>query len=134
MLRGAANAAMGLLSLRSSVSATDPGVLERRKSEVSGVISGLGRIGLEDLAPPDLQAQEHAREHEQLDPGMLSSDISLSPEANAHDVDALESVRDKMKRLEDNPVVTKPAVKELNQLRIRLSNILQEIGLHISLV
>lgn len=96
-------------------------VLERRRSEIQNIIGSLGRIHLEDLASKDLQAEEHMRKH--LDPG-TSSDAVVSYEVDRHNVAATKS--------ENNQI--KPAVEEVDRLRSRLSNLLQEIGLKIPLV
>ncbi|KAF8488086.1 hypothetical protein JB92DRAFT_3148370 [Gautieria morchelliformis] len=125
LLRGAANAAMGFLSSRKSDA--DPATLERRNTEVLGVIGGLGRINLVDLSPPDLQAQEHAREH--LDFG-TSTNTLVSPE-NAPDVHMSDFV---LIEPLDGPLMARPAVEELDRLRMRLSNVLQAIGLDIQLI
>lgn len=115
LLRGAANAAMGFVSSRASD--TDANALEQRKNEVRTIIGSLGRINLEDLAPRDAQAEEHAKEH--LDNG-TSSDVF---ELDAHNVGVPKS--------ENNQIGSKPAIEELDQLRTQLSNVLQEIGLDI---
>lgn len=118
-LRGIASAAFGLLSSQMSHAGSD--VLERRRSEIQNIIGSLGRIHLEDLASKDLQAEEHMRKH--LDPG-TSSDAVVSYEVDRHNVAATKS--------ENNQI--KPAVEEVDRLRSRLSNLLQEIGLKIPLV
>ncbi|KAF8531107.1 hypothetical protein JB92DRAFT_2853522, partial [Gautieria morchelliformis] len=103
LLRGAANAAMGFLSSRKSDA--DLATLERHKTEVLGVIGGLGRLNLVDLAPPDLQAQEHAREH--LDLG-TSTNTLVSPVENAPDVHVSDFVQ--IEPL-DGQLMARPAVE-----------------------
>jgi hypothetical protein len=117
---------MGCLCSRKSDA--DLATLERHKVEILGVIGGLGRINLMDLAPPDLQAQEHAREH--LDPG-TSTNPMVSPGDNAPDIHASDSVQIEPP---DEPLMTRPAVQELDRLRMRLSSVLQDIGLDIPLI
>ena len=135
MLRGAANAAIWLISKWASSPGADPAVYMPREREVHTILCELADIGLEDLAPRDVQAEEHAEEHRRGEIGTTLGEVQISAEANAHadGVNSLGSVQEQIALVTDEPLVVKPAVEKLNQLRIRLSKVLRELGLDITL-
>ncbi|KAF8517422.1 hypothetical protein BU17DRAFT_66983 [Hysterangium stoloniferum] len=130
MLRGAANAAMGYLS---STAAADvevkPGVddrLQAQGEELKIIINDLSRLSLVDLAPRDLQAEAHAREHmESSEEAVLSISTNISGDGNTNSMLSSNQLRP----LDEWQARSLAATQELNRLRIRLAQLLQELDL-----
>ena len=104
-------------------------MLARCREEVRNIADGLGRIHLADLAPRDLQGEEHAREHMQNE---NSGEVLVEAGANVNGAPA-RAVEYRLATLDDEALASRSAVEELRRLRMRLSHVLEEVGLHIAL-
>ncbi|KDN33501.1 hypothetical protein RSAG8_13408, partial [Rhizoctonia solani AG-8 WAC10335] len=108
-LRGEANALLALCTRRQ---------LADLEGEVREIVQGLSRVKLSALAPPDMQAIEHAREHESDAPDV--GDVETSNRMGDL-ADAFESVSTfKSSGKEDVMRRSVEAMAELNRLRERL--------------
>jgi len=132
VLRGTASAAMSFLSSSLSRVGVHPEtvVFERCKGEVRNIADGLARIHLADLAPRDLHAEEHARERMENETAGEAL-IKVGPSANGSD--PVRAVEYRLAALDGEVSASRPAVEELKRLRVRLSNVLGEVGLDIAL-
>ncbi|KIJ49146.1 hypothetical protein M422DRAFT_161854 [Sphaerobolus stellatus SS14] len=110
-LRGMANALKAFLSTKDM---QDTPELESLKKEITEISNGLSRLQLTDLAPPDLEAEAHAREH-------------LEDENAAEKVKAL-NVEESLGRGHE-----RPAMEEMKRLRGRLIDVLGRVGLEVNM-
>ncbi|KAM6493072.1 hypothetical protein JOM56_011206 [Amanita muscaria] len=119
VLRGIASALVGFLS---SSKAPSSSLIEARD-----IAAQLSKVRFSDIAPPDLEAEAHAREH-------------LASEDDAAEVDVPEEVveKQKMERLEDmlermsassdGTRIARPTVDDVRILKERLYALCSSIG------
>ncbi|KIL64361.1 hypothetical protein M378DRAFT_126775 [Amanita muscaria Koide BX008] len=119
VLRGIASALVGFLS---SSKAPSSSLIEARD-----IAAQLSKVRFSDIAPPDLEAEAHAREH-------------LANEDDAAEVDVPEEVveKQKMERLEDmlegmsassdGTRIARPTVDDVRILKERLYALCSSIG------
>ncbi|KAF8574327.1 hypothetical protein K439DRAFT_1416020, partial [Ramaria rubella] len=132
-LRGAANAALSFMSLLSGEHA-DAELVERRKNELRDIIGNLERIHLADLAPRDLQAEEHAREHIENISGDVTAYVAVEAGTNKDRENSSQPTEYLLKASNtEEQSSSRPAVQELDQIRARLYIVLKDVGLNISL-
>ena len=121
MLRGFSSAIVSFLS-STRAGATPVNLLD----EARAISQELANIRFSDIAPPDLQAEEHAREH------LESADDVVTSEALQEKRD-LESLEDMMNRMGAGQVSVeekrgRPTVEDIKRLRERLTLLAQSIG------
>lgn len=124
MLRGIASALVGFLS---SSKAPPSVVASSSLIEARDIAAQLSKVRFSDIAPPDLEAEAHAREH-------------LASEDDAAEVDVPEEVveKQKMERLEDmlegmsassdGTRIARPTVDDVRILKERLYALCSSIG------
>ncbi|CAE7227543.1 unnamed protein product [Rhizoctonia solani] len=107
-LRGQANALLALCARRQ---------ISDLEAEVREIVQGLSRVKLSALAPPDMQAIEHAKEHESDAPDV--GDVEMDQMGGLED--AFESLStSKSAGKEDVMRRSVEAMTDLNRLRERL--------------
>ncbi|KAG7447322.1 uncharacterized protein BT62DRAFT_892270 [Guyanagaster necrorhizus] len=116
LLRGIASVLAAFLS-----SATDQG-----QEEARSISSALSSIRFSDIAPRDLEAEEHAREH--LEDG--------APELEEIDEKKkMEDLEDMLNRLSAGKSLradeARPTLEDLQHLRERLKNLMERLGLDV---
>ncbi|CAE6522827.1 unnamed protein product [Rhizoctonia solani] len=115
-LRGRANALLALCTRRQ---------LADLEAEVREIVQGLARVKLSALAPPDMQAIEHAKEHESEAPDV--GDVETSDQMGNLE-DAFESLStSKSAGKEDVMRRSAEAMGELNRLRERLEAVCTQL-------
>ncbi|CAE6458166.1 unnamed protein product [Rhizoctonia solani] len=108
-LRGQANALLALCTRQQ---------LSNLEAEVREIVQGLSRVKLSALAPPDMQAIEHAKEHESDAPDV--GDVETNNQMGGLE-DAFESLStSRSAGKEDVMRRSVEAMVELNRLRERL--------------
>ena len=121
MLRGFSSAIVSFLS-STRAGATPVNLLD----EARAISQELANIRFSDIAPPDPQAEEHAREH------LESAEDVVTSEALQEKRD-LESLEDMMNRMGAGQVSVeekrgRPTVEDIKRLRERLTLLAQSIG------
>jgi len=112
MLRGVANALKAFLASKSMEG------LEGVQQEIGEITKRLSTIHFTDLAPPDLEAEAHAREHLE----------DNTQERQMIDGVPLEKILNSAEEVHE-----RPAVEELRTIRGRLEDMLQRAGLDLTL-
>ncbi|KAI0731984.1 hypothetical protein C8Q72DRAFT_969646 [Fomitopsis betulina] len=126
ILRGIASA------LLSSLPTTPPNP-ERAalEEQLRTVISQLGAIRFSDIAPPDLEAERHAREH-LGDRRLEEADETEVPvPEEVQDKRAIESLEDMLAQMGSGSATTtkRPSMNDVNDLQTRLLAICRQLGL-----
>ncbi|CAE6415539.1 unnamed protein product [Rhizoctonia solani] len=115
-LRGQANALLALCTRQQ---------LADLEAEVREIVQGLSRVKLSALAPPDMQAIEHAREHESDAPDV--GDVETNNQMGDLE-DAFESLStSKSAGKEDVMRRSLEAMGELDRLRERLESVYAQL-------
>ncbi|QRW20241.1 hypothetical protein RhiXN_09216 [Rhizoctonia solani] len=116
VLRGQANALLALCTRQH---------LAQLEVEVREIVQGLSRLKLSTLAPPDMQAIEHAREHESDAPDV--GDVETNNQMGDLE-DAFESLStSKSAGKEDVMRRSVEAMAELDRLRKRLESVYTQL-------
>lgn len=97
-------------------------------AEIREINARLGDIHLSDMAPRDLEAEEHARQHLEDENDMYADDQTLADKRN------LETLEDMLASL--NPTGTsaaqcRPTVADLQNLEARLKVVCAQVGIPI---
>ena len=125
ILRGIASALLS--SLRSSASDPQKATAVEQLREIA---SQLGAIRFSDIAPPDLEAERHAREH--LGDRRLeeADETEASVPEEVQDKRAIESLEDMLAQMGSGSTPTKrPSIDDVNELQKRLLAICRQLGL-----
>ncbi|KAK0236914.1 hypothetical protein EDD85DRAFT_907735 [Armillaria nabsnona] len=113
LLRGIASVLTAFLS-----SASDPD-----REEARSISSALSSIRFSDIAPRDLEAEEHAREH--LEDGVEEIEEKRK----------FEDLEDMLSRLSAGESITvdegRPTLEDLQQLKERLKTLMERLGLEV---
>ena len=122
LLRGFSSALVSFLGSARAASAP-AGLLE----EARAISLALGNIRFSDIAPPDLQAEEHAREHLETTEDVVTSE-ELQEKRD------LESLEDMMNRMGAGQVSVeekreRPTMEDVTKLEARLGQLAQTLGL-----
>ncbi|KAK0463212.1 uncharacterized protein EV420DRAFT_1160815 [Desarmillaria tabescens] len=99
---------------------------DRDRDEARSISSALSSIRFSDIAPRDLEAEEHAREH--LEDGV--------PEPEEIDEKRkIEDLEDMLNRLSAGKSIkadeTRPTLEDLQQLKERLKNLMERLNLEV---
>ncbi|KAL1695591.1 hypothetical protein GGG16DRAFT_109253 [Schizophyllum commune] len=124
LLRGMASA---LLSFLSSQAANAEN--ERATEEVRDISRQLAHIRLTDIAPRDLEAEAHAKEHLQLE-----EDEDLVMDDELVEKRKMEALEDQLARLTSGAIgggsgEARPTIDDVRQLKGRLDNLSGLLGL-----
>ncbi|TFY69541.1 hypothetical protein EVJ58_g330 [Rhodofomes roseus] len=126
ILRGIATALLS--SLQTSVTASQNTV---SVDEVRAITSQLGSIRFSDIAPPDLEAVRHAREH-LGDRRLEEADETETPiPEEVQGKRAIESLEDMLAQMGGGAAATakRPSMDDVNELQKRLLAICGQMGL-----
>lgn len=130
-LRGMASALFALLSTPSF--APQNGNKEELLREARAISSDLAEIRFSDIAPPDLQAEQHAREHlESADAEERDFEVEMSDEVKQkRDLESLEDMMTRMGAGATTSAVdkTRPTMSDVEKLAGRLNVLLLSLGL-----
>ena len=130
-LRGMASALFALLSTPSF--APQNGNKEELLREARAISSDLAEIRFSDIAPPDLQAEQHAREHlESADAEERDFEVEMSDEVKQkRDLENLEDMMTRMGAGATTSAVdkTRPTMSDVEKLAGRLTVLLLSLGL-----
>ncbi|KAI6121024.1 hypothetical protein EDD16DRAFT_1725270 [Pisolithus croceorrhizus] len=119
-LRGVASA---LVSFLSSINTT-PAELD----EARAIATSLSRIRFTDIAPPDIEAEQHAREHlGNDDPGLVQTEVL----SQKREMEILEEMLSHMNARGTEQI--RPTREDVVKLKGRLSLLSERLGLSLSL-
>jgi len=126
VLRGVASALLSFLSSRTSSHELEH---ESATAEMHDIVSKLANIRFTDIGPPDLEAEEHAREHLMTGDGELEVNEDV---AEKREVEELEDMLGQIISGEENQS-GRPTIEDLRLQQARLDALAQSLGLSISL-
>ena len=129
LMRGYISSIISFLSSGRSLSA---GVeASQLLGEARAISASLGEIRFSDIAPPDLEAERHAREHLEEDAG----DVVTSDELQAKkDMESLEDLMTRMGAGSSSRGQEKrPTMDDVKNLETRISALAQILGLSLPL-
>ena len=100
--------------------------------QLRDIVSQLGAIRFSDIAPPDLEAERHAREH-LGDRRLEEADETEVPvPEEVQDKRAIESLEDMLAQMGGGSTTTKrPSMDDVNELQNRLLAICGQLGLSV---
>ncbi|OCH91886.1 hypothetical protein OBBRIDRAFT_811968 [Obba rivulosa] len=127
LLRGMASALLSFLSKTENIQ-KHAGLEEARD-----IASRLTDIRFSDIAPPDLEAERHAREHLEAD-RKADEDLDFDTNEGLKEKRAIESLEDMMKRMgagvaTSAEVQTRPTADDVQRLRKRLIALSESVGI-----
>ncbi|KAJ7600922.1 hypothetical protein C8J56DRAFT_21495 [Mycena floridula] len=95
--------------------------------EARDIASKLGEIRFSDLAPRDLEAEEHARQHLDDEQGLDAENDELAEKRK------LEKLEDMLAELTpgDSGALGRPTVEDVRSLKARLEILSQQIGIDV---
>jgi len=97
----------------------------RLKARVQAIAGDLGRVSMKDIAPPDLQAEEHARAHS----GETDSALDASPSDPIDEINSafgsLQTIDSRAQRIRRR----KEALDYLQELQADLADALRSFGI-----
>ena len=97
--------------------------------ETRTIASQLAEIRFSDIAPPDLEAEEHAREHMQSTGEDLVMDSEeLEEKRNVESLEDMLAGMSAGSRVENKP--GRPTMQDFESLRRRLESVVGQLGLH----
>lgn len=127
ILRGVTSA---LLAILNSGTTIDPIAL----AEVQDISLRLGEVRLSDVAPPDLEAEVHAREHlETYGEHDEEMDVVDGEIKDKRDLEQLEDMLSAFSTRESDGVRTRPTMDDVLQLQHRLDTVCQRNRLAVDL-
>ena len=136
MLRGAASALLSLLTSKMPLPLPDPDAnvdREELTQEARAIASELSEIRFSDIAPRDLEAEQHAREHlEAADEDDREMDVELGEEVQSKR--DMESLEDAMARMGAGSMSAedrkgRPTAEDVVKLTGRLRTLSEKLGL-----
>lgn len=125
LLRGYAFALVALAASNRPVTLPDGATRGQVQDEARTLSAELSRIRFSDIAPPDLQAEEHARAHRED----VNADVVVAEELQ--EKRALESLEDMMNRMGAGPAqkAGRPTMEDVARLEAHLQALAQTLGL-----
>lgn len=126
-----ASALFALLSTPTFI--PENGSREELLTEAGAISSGLAEIRFSDIVPPDLQAEQHAREHlESADEDDRDFDIEMSEEVKQkRDLEGLEDMLTRMGAgtISSAEAKSRPTRNDVEKLETRLTALLGTLSL-----
>lgn len=128
ILRGLASALLSFLETPGSTSSRQDLVDEARE-----IVSQLREIRFSDIAPPDLEAERHAREHIELD-GEDDGGMDLIPDEELKKRQDMEKLEDIASQMGVSSMATRvttriPGMDDVRNLRERLLALCDSLGI-----
>ncbi|KAI0916985.1 hypothetical protein AcW2_007235 [Taiwanofungus camphoratus] len=128
ILRGLASALLSFLETPGSTSSRQDLVDEARE-----IVSQLREIRFSDIAPPDLEAERHAREHIELD-GEDDGGMDLNPDEELKKRQDMEKLEDIASQMGVSSMATRvttriPGMDDVRNLRERLLALCDSLGI-----
>lgn len=124
-LRGIATAILSCLNSPPLMFGRDSAQVDAMKAEARDITSKLSNVRFSDIAPRDLEAEEHAREHLEGDEMDLGEEITSKRD--------MEGIEDMLAKLTAgaNPVSVqgRPTMQDVHTLKARLQILDQQLGL-----
>ena len=132
LLRGFASALLAFLTSSSTVA--DAVERESLTQEARAITTELGNIRLTDVAPPDLEAEQHAREH--LEGADADGDGDIVVNEELQEKRELESLEDMMARISAGAIPStdrrgRPTREDVVQLSSRLKVLASRLQLSV---
>lgn len=109
---------------------TTQSLLTAELEEARAILASLSQIRFADIAPPDVEAEQHAHAHLQSDdnPGLAQTE-------ELHQRQAMESLENMLSQLSTSPSESlqrrRPTTEDIARLRERLALLSQTLGLEL---
>lgn len=130
ILRGVASALLSFLTLPVNQSERQDSIAEVRE-----IASQLGDFRLSDIAPPDLEAERHAREHLDTYGGGDEDDDEMELNDELKEKMAVETLEDLMVQMSagdsTTEAVKRPNAEDMHRLKSRLLSLCEELKLSV---
>jgi len=134
LLRGTASALLSYLSSSHEMDNNTPNASSSALEEARTISAALADIRLSDIAPRDLEAEEHAREHLQ---DQMSDEPSLPAIGEMEERKKMDMLEDMLSQLTAGSATAsdrtqRPTVQDVAKLTERLDLLARSIGLDVS--
>lgn len=96
------------------------------------IANKLGRIRFLDIAPRDLEAEQHAKEHLDSYKGSADADMDLGENEELADKRAMEGLEDLMANMSSERLAAnsgRPTLKDLTELEKQLDSLCLQVGI-----
>ncbi|KAG7098383.1 hypothetical protein E1B28_000341 [Marasmius oreades] len=127
LLRGVASGLVSYLSTSKGLSDQDIQLVEARE-----IAAGLSGIRFSDIAPRDLEAEQHAREHLEMEGKDADDDMDINEElAEKRKMEGLEDMLSRLAAETHSPDggQKRPTTEDVQRLKVRLQTLTSAIGL-----
>ncbi|KAJ8074796.1 hypothetical protein PM082_019121 [Marasmius tenuissimus] len=127
LLRGIASGLVSYLSTSKGLPDQDPQLVEARE-----IAAALSNIRFSDIAPRDLEAEQHAREHLEMEGEDADDDMDVNEElAEKRKMEGLEDLLSQMTAGTHSTIgkQRRPTVEDVHRLKDRLRTLTSTVGL-----